>query len=123
MRRQRGNCGGAFGADAPGARYADGRWHVPASETCGALAQLGAGAEDEPLFRCPVALAQAAYGSPSANVYASTGERGIPLPALGYTEPLSEGTADGAHTMAAAWLWRQRLDLEAQRAQREASRG
>lgn len=123
MRAQRGNCGGPFRADLGGALVdGEGRTYVRSGDACGSLGSLHTGAEDEPLYRCPVALAAAAWASPAAAVHTAVREGGIPLAAKGYAAPLSEGTADGAHAMAAAWLWRQRIDAEARRAEQEARR-
>jgi hypothetical protein len=124
LREARGNCGGDFGPDAPGAEQdAEGRWFVRRGETCGMTHSLHDGAEDDPVYRCPVAMAQAVNRSWLVAAYASTREHGLPLSALGYGAPLSEGGADAVWAMSAAWGWRRLIEDKNHRQKLEAARG
>ena len=123
-RAQRGDCGGAFTEATPGAQQdAAGRWYVPASETARSLASLYPGADDAPVYSCPVAGAAALRRSYVPNLFGATRAEGLPLAALGYAGPLSEGAADAVAHVAAAWAWRARLEADAARSAAKAARG
>lgn len=57
------------------------------------------------------------------NLFSATRAEALPLAALGYSGPLSEGAADAVAHLAAAAAWRARLETEAARAMAKAARG
>ena len=87
------------------------------------LASLYPGADDAPVYSCPVAGAMALRRSYVVNLFGATRGEALPLAALGYSGPLSEGAADAVAHVAAAWSWRARLEAEAARAMAKAARG